>query len=173
MAPEVLIYGDGGLILAPPSLEPEAREPWRWLSPPWEKPPLEPPPAVWQFIREQLAPAGPAVWEVPAWEEVYRLIVPHEAVLRALLIPPTTLDSYYRNILLAGMAVGLGERRTLLGLLWHAPHGDARSNGDRWQDLQERLADPELKLAGANPGGGRNCRRSGWSRRPLISKSRV
>jgi hypothetical protein len=150
MAREVLIYGDEGLILAPPSIEPDAKEPWRWLAPPWEKLPQEPKPAVWQFIREQFSP-GSGAQELPSWDEIYRLIVPHAVVLKALLGPPTSMDNYYRDILMTATAVGLRDRRALLGLLWHAPHGDARSDQTRWQYLQTLLDRQILGPGGAYP----------------------
>ena len=53
-APQVLIYGEGGLVLIPPSLEPPAPEPWSWLQPPWEAPPQYPKPAVWQYLKEYI-----------------------------------------------------------------------------------------------------------------------
>jgi hypothetical protein len=140
MAQEVLIYGEDGSILAPPSIEPESRESWRWLTPPWEKPPLAPKPAVWQFIREQLGFDALGTPKVPDWEEIYRVIIPHAAVLKALLVPPSSMDDYYCDILTAGLAAGLRDRRVLLGLLWHAPYGDARSNKGRWQFLQDLVA---------------------------------
>ena len=82
LAPQVLIYGEGGLLLAPPSLEPQAREPWRWLRPPWESPPLPPKPAVWQFLQEHI-PAALVKPEVQSWEEIYRMIAPHGAMLQS------------------------------------------------------------------------------------------
>ena len=170
LAQEVLIYADGGLILAPPSIESEGREPWRWVTPPWEMAPQPPKPAVWQFIQEQTAGAGgtPAV---PSWEEIYQVIVPYGAVLKALLGPPTTMEQYYREILQAALSVGLSEQQLLLGLLWHAPNGDARTNGERWKQLQGLVAvaqptpgryqaasglkpDAEVSPAGVWPGQG-------------------
>ena len=89
LAPQVLIYGEGGLVLVPPSLEPQAREPWRWLTPPWEAPPLPPKPAVWQFLKEYI-PAAMVNPEVQSWAEIYRMISPHGTLLKALLVPPTS-----------------------------------------------------------------------------------
>lgn len=151
LAREVLIYGEGGLILVPPSIEPEDREPWDWLTPPWEKPPEAPKPAVWQYIREQMAQANPTASAAPIWDEIYRLIVPHEPVLRALLVPPSNMDNYYRNVLMAARTVGLRDQRILLGLLWHAPYGDARQDEGGWQRLQELLARENLNPEGSAP----------------------
>ncbi|HEY9073398.1 MAG TPA: bifunctional DNA primase/polymerase, partial [Desulfobaccales bacterium] len=168
LAQEVLIYANGGLILAPPSIESEGREPWRWVTPPWEMAPQPPQPAVWQFIQEQTAGGGgtPAV---PSWEEIYQAVVPYGTVLKALLGPPTTMEQYYREILQAALSVGLSEQQLLLGLLWHAPNGDARTNGERWKQLQGLVAvaqptpgryqavsglkpDGEVSPAGVRPG---------------------
>ena len=144
LAQDVLIYAEGGLILAPPSIESEGREPWRWLTPPWEMAP-QPKPAVWKFIQEQTASAAA---EVPSWEEIYQVVVPHSSVLKALLGPPLTMEQYYREILQAALAAGLNDRQLLLGLLWHAPNGDARTNRERWKQLQGLLA-----VAQPAPGG--------------------
>lgn len=147
-AREVLIYGEEGLVLAPPSIEVEAKEPWRWVKPPWVSPPQPPKAAVWQFLREQKGKAVPEAEEMLSWEEIYQAIVSHEVVLKALLVPPATFEKYYRDILLAAMAVGLRDRRVLLGLFWHAPHGDAQHNGERWHFLQTLLAGDHLPAPG-------------------------
>ncbi len=153
-AREVSIYGEEGLVLAPPSLEPETREPWRWDKPPWVSPPQPPPAAVWRFLREQWGKTGPESPELLSWEEVYRAIVPHEVVLQALLAPPAAMGKYYRDILTASLAVGLRDRQLLLGLSWYAPHGDARINGERWQYLQSLLAGDQLQTPGLETEGG-------------------
>lgn len=150
MAREVLIYADEGLVLAPPSIEPDAKEPWCWVKPPWESPPREPKPAVWQFLREQTGavgptgaagPAGPGPGpEIPSWDDVYRVVARHGMVLKALLGPPASMEIYYRDILTTALAAGLRDRQVLLGLLWHAPHGDARRDGARWQSLQQLVS---------------------------------
>jgi len=139
LAPQVLIYGEGGLLLAPPSLEPQAREPWRWLRPPWETPPLPPKPAVWQFLREHI-PAALAQPEVQSWEEIYRMIAPHGAMLKALLMPPTSQDEYYQGIINTALGLGFKDPALLFGLLWHAPHGEARQNPEK-RDYLQALAD--------------------------------
>ena len=171
LAQEVLIYAEGGLILAPPSIELEGREPWRWLTPPWEMAPQPPKPAVWKYIQEQTAGAAA---EVPSWEEIYQVIVPYSAVLKALLGPPLTMEQYYREILQAALAVGLSDRRLLLGLLWHAPNGDARTNGERWKQLQglPAVAKPTpggyQAASGLKPDGGASQEGAwmGWSPAP-------
>ncbi len=154
LAREALIYGEDGLILAPPSIEPEDREPWKWLKPPWENLPQAPKPAIWQYIREQLASADVSALPPPSWEEIYRIIVPHEPVLRALLVPPNNMDNYYHSILMAAMAVGLKDQRILLGLLWHAPYGDARNDEAGWQRLQDLLDRENLDPGGSPPVAG-------------------
>ena len=139
LAPQVLIFGEGGRVLAPPSLEPQAREPWRWLRPPWESPPRYPKAAVWRFLKEH----SDSVQEEPevlSWEEVYRLIAHHGAVLKALLSPPASLEDYYRGILRTATGVGIKDPRVLAALLWHAPHGESGSQPGRWEYMQELAA---------------------------------
>jgi hypothetical protein len=152
LAPQVLIYGEGGLVLAPPSIEPQSREPWRWRRPPWESPLHPPQPAVWQFIREHLSqtanPAAGAESQVLAWEEIYRLIAPHDLVLRALLVPAPSLEAYYYGVLATALGVGIRDPEVLLGLLWHAPHGDSRTRPSRWKYLHD-LVTKALKPAGS------------------------
>jgi hypothetical protein len=151
MAREVLIYGEDGLVLAPPSLEADARDPWRWLTPPWENPPQEPKPAVWQFLREQTASTGAKAPDLPTWDEVYRLVAPHEPLLKILLMPPASLDNYYRDLLTTALSLGLRDIRVLLGLLWHAPYGDSRDNPDRMQYLLNLCAIHNLRPDGTLP----------------------
>ena len=105
----MLIYGEGGLVLAPPSLEPQAREPWRWLRPPWEAPPLPPKPAVWQFLKEYIPPAMVAP-EVQSWTEIYRMIAPHGSLLKDLLVPPTSQAEYYQEIVNTALRLGFTIR---------------------------------------------------------------
>jgi hypothetical protein len=138
-APQVLIYGDGGLALVPPSLEAQAREPWRWLQPPWEKPPHYPKPAVWQFLKKYL-PSQQSIPEVPTWAEIYRLISPHDMLLKTLLVPAGSPEDYCQGILNAALGLGLKEPAILLGLLWHAPHLDWRNRPARWEYLKELVA---------------------------------
>jgi hypothetical protein len=130
LAPQVLIYGEGGLVLAPPSLEPQAREPWRWLRPPWEAPPLPPKPAVWEYLREYI-PAAMVNRAVQSWEEVYRMIAPHGCMLKALLMPPKSQDEYYQGIINTALGLGFKDPALLYGLVWHAPHGEGRQNPEK------------------------------------------
>jgi hypothetical protein len=139
LAPQVLIYGEAGLVLAPPSLEPQAREPWHWLQPPWEAPPQPPKPAVWQFLREYI-PAALVKREVPPWSEIYQRVAPHGSMLKALLEPAASQDEYYQGILSTALGLGLQEPWLLVGLLWHAPHGEYRNNPDKWDFFQELVA---------------------------------
>lgn len=134
-APQVLIYSEGGVTLVPPSLEPKAREPWRWLASPWKTPPRVPKPGVWQFIRAHTLPAqaGP---EIPSWPEIYRVISPYGVMLKALLFPVDSQEAYYLGILKTALEVGLKEPTFLLGLVWHAPHGEARHRPDKLEYFQ-------------------------------------
>jgi len=139
LAPQVLIYGEGGLVLVPPSLEPQAREPWRWLQPPWESPPRPPKPAVWQFLKEYI-PAAMLNSEVQSWAEIYRMFAPHGSLLKALLVPPTSQDEYYQGIIQTARGLGFKDPALLFNLLWHAPHGEARQNPEKRDYLQELVA---------------------------------
>jgi hypothetical protein len=151
LAPQVLIYGEGGLVLAPPSLEPQAREPWRWLRPPWEAPPLPPKPAVWQFLKEYI-PAAMVTPEVQSWAEIYRMIAPHGSLLKALLVPPTSQDTYYQEITNTALGLGFKDPAWLFGLLWHAPHGEARQDPKKRDYLQGFIAKGRNKRKGGTTG---------------------
>ena len=153
LAPQVLIYGEGGLVLVPPSLEPQAREPWRWLRPPWEAPPLPPKPAVWQFLKEYI-PAAMVKPEVQSWAEIYRIIAPHGSMLKALLVPPTSQDEYYQGIINTALGLGFKDPALLFGLLWHAPHGEARQNPEKRDYLQELVARARDRQEGGAPAAG-------------------
>jgi hypothetical protein len=150
LAPQVLIYGEGGLVLAPPSLEPQAREPWRWLRPPWETPPQPPQPAVWQFLKDQI-PAAMVQPEVPAWSEIYRMIAAHGPLLQALLVAAASQEEYYEKILHTALSLELNDPALLLGLLWHAPHGEDRHNPDKLDYFHELVARIRDRQAGVDP----------------------
>ena len=170
LAPQVLIYGEGGLLLAPPSLEPQAREPWRWLRPPWETPPLPPKPAVWHFLKEHI-PAALVKPEVQSWEEIYRMIAPYGAMLKALLMPPTSQDAYYQGIITTALGLGFKDPALLFGLLWHAPHGEARQNPEKRDYLQALAATARDRQTGGAPLPGLPARIPGgaWPDKPAIS----
>jgi len=151
LAPQVMVYGEGGLVLAPPSLEWQSLESWRWLKPPWQSPPGPPGVGVWKFLQEHLPEdsmlATLAEVQIPSWEEVYRHICRWDTVLKALLAPAASPEEYYQGLLQAALAMGLTDPAVLLGLLWHAPQGDARQRPERWQSLQVLVA----QVAGNSP----------------------
>lgn len=152
-APQVLIYGEGGLVLAPPSLETQGREPWRWRQPPWEATLRYPKPAVWHFIREHVTLAAETenvAAQVLPWERVYPIIAPHGMVLKCLLVPAPSLEAYYYGVLTTAMGVGITDPEVLLSLLWHAPHGDCRTRPGRWEYLQDLVAAKPLVPLGEN-----------------------
>jgi hypothetical protein len=124
---QVMIFGEEGMVLAPPSLEPKAQANLRWLQPPWESPPNRPSPALCKFLKDS-APsysegASPSFPQVPTWAEIYPSITGCPAVLQALLAPAATPEKYYEALVAAARSSGLEDPHTLLGLLWHAPLG--------------------------------------------------
>jgi hypothetical protein len=167
LAPQVMIYGEGGLVLVPPSLEPQAREPWRWRRPPWEAPPPPPTPAVWQFLKEYI-PAALVKQQVPPWPEIYRRIAFHGSMLKALLVPPASQEAYYQGILTTALGLGLKEPLFLVGLLWHAPQGEFRHNPDKWDYFQELVDQAQSGQEGKNSMKGLPARleEKAWSDQP-------
>jgi hypothetical protein len=170
LAPQVLIYGEGGLVLAPPSLEPQAREPWRWLRPPWKTPPLPPKPAVWQFLKEYI-PAAMVAPEVQSWAEIYRMIAPHGCLLKALLVPPTSQAAYYREIVNIALGIGFTDPDLLFALLWHAPHGEARQDPKKRDYLQGFIGKAPDRQAGGTTVPGLPARMDGgnWPDKPSVN----
>jgi len=151
---EVKVFGEGNLVMAPPSLEPRTQANWRWLKPPWDSAPSQPP-AVLRKIIEFTAPGQDSCLSapvIPSWEEIYPAIAPHPTVLQALMNPAPSPESYYQRLLAAAWATGLKEPHLLLGILWHAPLGDARERPQGWEYLQQLLNGGVL--AGRLPGGG-------------------
>ncbi|MFW6112889.1 MAG: bifunctional DNA primase/polymerase [Thermodesulfobacteriota bacterium] len=137
---QVMIFGEEGMVLAPPSLEPQAQANMRWLRPPWESPPHRPSPALCKFLKDS-APslseaASFALPAVPTWAEIYPTITGCPAVLQALLAPAATPEKYYETLVAAARDAGLEDPHTLLGLLWHAPLGNAKQAPQRWEYLQ-------------------------------------
>jgi hypothetical protein len=57
--------------------------------------------------------------------------------MKALLAPATTEADYYSQLLKTAQEEGLKDANLLLGLLWHAPLGDARNRPNGYQQLQE------------------------------------
>ncbi|MGA9754092.1 MAG: hypothetical protein WBV23_03020 [Desulfobaccales bacterium] len=130
-------FGEGQIVLAPPSLDPETREPWRWLCPPWEKRPQPPSQSVERFLWQHVtsvAQARPAV--KLSWQEIYCLASPYQPLLQALSAASPLMEDYYQGIIQAAMEVGLHNPEVLLPLLWHAPRGDARQRPERWEYLK-------------------------------------
>jgi hypothetical protein len=138
---EVKVFGEGELVLAPPSLEPRTQDNWHWLTPPWDQAPSQPPPLLRKII-EYTAPA-PDSWlpapVIPSWEEIYPAVASHPDILQAMMVPAPSQKSYYQRLLRAASAAGLDEPQLLLGLLWHAPLGDARERPRGWKYLQKLL----------------------------------
>jgi len=138
---EVKVFGEGNLVLAPPSLEPRTQANWRWLKPPWDSAPSQPPPVLRKII-ESTAPGPDSCLSapvIPSWEKIYPAIATHSTVLQALMNPAPSPESYYQHLLTAARAIGLKEPHLLLGLLWHAPLGDSRERPQGWKYLQQLL----------------------------------
>ncbi|MFZ5452657.1 MAG: bifunctional DNA primase/polymerase [Thermodesulfobacteriota bacterium] len=143
-AHRLMVFGNGGLVLAPPSLEPRVQENLRWLRPPWESPPCRPSPQLWQFLKEQIPdltePPKSEDPAPPAWEEIYGTISAHPVLLQTLLAPTADAGEYYLQVLHTALQAGLTDPHILLGLLWHAPLGDARHRPRGLQELQNLIA---------------------------------
>lgn len=138
---EVTVFGEGDLVLAPPSLEPRTQANWRWLKPPWDSALSQPPPILRKIIKVAAPEPDPCLPApaIPSWEKIYPAIAPYPSVLQALMSPAATKERYYQRLLEAALAGGLREPQLLLGLLWHAPLGDARERPQGWQYLQDLL----------------------------------
>jgi hypothetical protein len=77
---------------------------------------------------------------VPPWQEIYRQVSPCAALLQALLAPAGSPEEYYDNLLKTALQEGFKDPSLLLGLLWHAPHGDALQRPERWDYLLDLVA---------------------------------
>jgi hypothetical protein len=139
-ANEALVYGEGGVVLAPPSQEAKAAEPWQWVRAPWDTPPRYPKPAVWDFLNQCASPEGEN-GPMPSWKEIYQQIASLTPLFHALLVPAPSQEDYYRGVLQTARSLGLKDRMLLLGLLWHAPHGDVRENPERWSALKQMVSE--------------------------------
>jgi hypothetical protein len=137
-AAEFKWYGEGQVILVPPSIEAEGLESWQWLCPPWETPPQAPGRPVADFLQQHLTREPQFRPEVSlSWQEVYCLVSPFEPLLQALGASYPSQESYYQGILEAAVAVGLSAPEELLSVLWHAPRGDARQHPESLGYLQK------------------------------------
>ncbi len=140
---QVMVFGEEGMVLAPPSLEPQAQAAMRWLRPPWENPPTRPSPALCKFLKESspslVEAASPPLPQVPTWAEIYPSITRYPAVLQALLAPAARPEDYYQSLVAAARRAGLVDPHLLLGLLWHAPLGDGGHQPQRWEYFQRLL----------------------------------
>jgi Bifunctional DNA primase/polymerase, N-terminal len=140
----ITVYGEGSWVVTPPAAESPDEDPWRWLIPPWATPLRPPQPALWRFLKEHLPETvdaiAPPEAAIPPWEEIYPLVSPRAAILQTLLAPAESPEEYYDNLLEAALQEGFKDPSLLLGLLWHAPHGDALQRPERWDYLLDLVA---------------------------------
>jgi len=164
------VLGPGAVVMVPPTLDREAQESWTWLSPPWEQP-IGPPPPELLIILEECGFLSRktivAPEDLPSWNTIFPAISHVEKLLYALLAPEEDRDRYYRRILQEACRAGFRERQFLLGLLWHAPHGEARSAVGarqflgRWQEeIDKLLAAAGRSFPAAAPGTDGSGRRA-------------
>ena len=139
---QIMVFGEEGMVLAPPSMEPKAQTTMRWLRPPWENPPTRPSPAMCKFLKDSspslLEAPGSSPPQVPTWAEIYPNITRYPSVLQALLAPKAKPEEYYQALVAAARESGLDDPQLIMGLLWHAPLGDAGHLPQRWEYF-ERL----------------------------------
>jgi hypothetical protein len=137
---QIMVFGEEGMVLAPPSLEPQAQATMRWLRPPWENPPTRPSPALCKFLKESspslLEEVSPSSPQVPTWAEIYPSITRYPQVLQALLAPAPRPEDYYQTLVDEAREAGLDDPQMILGLLWHAPLGDSSHLPQRWEYFQ-------------------------------------
>jgi len=134
VAGECRWYGEGQVVLVPPSIEAEGLAAWQWLSPPWETPPQSPGQGVAGFLRHHLT--GVSL----SWQEVYCLVSPFELLLEAMAGSNTSMGGYYQGILTAAAEAGIDSPEVLLSVLWHAPRGDFRQHPEKLPYLQQLIA---------------------------------
>jgi hypothetical protein len=136
--PDFKWYGEGQVVLAPPSFSPEFRESWRWLSSPWENPLPYPSEYFHNFFERQINREVESRFTANlSWQEIYCLVSPYKPLLKALSTPSPVMEDYYQNILQAAREAGLNSPEVLISLLWHAPCGDARQQPERWNFLEK------------------------------------
>jgi hypothetical protein len=173
---KVMLFGEGNLVMAPPSLDPQTQSNWRWLKPPWDTALSQPPPVLRKII-EFSAPGPQCSFlapVIPAWEEIYPDIAAHPTLLQALMTPASAPESYYRQLLAAARGLGLNEPQLLLGLLWHAPLGDVRERPQGWKYLQQLLdgvMEVRLKEEGLQADAPRQSPVAGAGRRAIADQA--
>jgi hypothetical protein len=139
-------YGEGQMILVPPSIETERLESWQWLCPPWETPPRYAGQSVANFLQQYLIRETPPRPEVSmSWREVYCLAAPFEGLLQAFAASYPSTQTYYQGILAAAASVGLNSPEVLLSVLWHAPRGDARQYPEGLGYLEKLVAAAQVQ----------------------------
>jgi hypothetical protein len=149
-ATEFRWYGEGQVILVPPSVETESLERWQWLRPPWETPPKDPGQPVADFLQQHLTREPQPRPEVSlSWQEVYCLVSPFEPLLQSLTASYPSIESYYQGILAAAALVGLKAPEVLLSVLWHAPRGNARQHPESLDYLRKLVAAVQVQAGPA------------------------
>uniref|UniRef100_A0A7C3SI99 Uncharacterized protein n=1 Tax=Desulfobacca acetoxidans TaxID=60893 RepID=A0A7C3SI99_9BACT len=68
------------------------------------------------------------------------MVSPHAGILQALLAPADSVEEYYHSLFQVALEAGLRDPALLLGLLWHAPRGDALQRPDRWEWLVDLIS---------------------------------
>jgi hypothetical protein len=137
------VIGPGGVAPVPPATTPDSLDPWRWVQPPWEQPPRHPAPGLLLLLEETgyISRRSPAAG-LPAWEELYPVVCGSHDLQQAVLTPVATRELYYRTIIYEALQAGFRDPRMILGLLWHAPHGET------WHgpEAQQRLSQWALEI---------------------------
>jgi hypothetical protein len=85
--------------------------------------------------------------DLPTWEDIYPIICRSNKLLQALLASVGTSDLYYRTILYEALQADFRDPRMLLGLLWHAPHGEMRHDPEGLQKLSNWAAEIQRLLS--------------------------
>jgi hypothetical protein len=161
------VLGEGGLALAPPSLEPGSEDTWRWLRAPWEGSPSPPPAGLCCFLKHHgLISTARLLREpqLPSWKEVFARISPHRTLLSALLAPQASPARYYQEIITQALKAGCREPEMLMALLWHAPHGDAARRPERWRHMFRVVAEIARIFSSGSTSPTQASRDPGWEK---------